>query len=146
MSVKVTPSFAVEAMSGKPCRSTAQIFATNKQTGRITAYEKHSYPNPNTEAQQKVRASFKERTKAASDWWNANKPSESNPQGTELYLDLMQKYKQQHRIGNPFSYLCSLVKSDLTIPINPPSDTESGSGSTGGSTSKPSTGGNDNEL
>ena len=146
MSVKITPSFAVESMSGKPCRSTAQIYATNKQTGRITAYEKHSYPNPNTEAQQQVRSNFTGRANAAREWWNANKPSESNPQGTPLYRALMQQYKQQHRIGNPYSYLCSLVQSDFSIAITPQSDTESGSGTPGGSTPTPPSGGNGDEL
>lgn len=80
------------------------------------------------------RAEFKTKSQFASQWWAANKPSATVPngstvpdgatvpdgspsgnKGTEAYQSVMKAYKSQSKIGNPYSCLRSLVTDDLKV-------------------------------
>lgn len=50
-------------------------------------------------------------------WWKTNKPSAENPKGTDSYKLVMKAYKAQHKIGNSYSYLRSLVTDDLKVKL-----------------------------
>ena len=135
----------VQSISGKLCSKEGVVYSVNKQTGKTFRSDRHSYADANTAAQQTVRKTFVSKSKLAAKWWKANKPSAENEKGTENYLLVMKAYKSQHKIGNSFSYLRSLVTDDLKIKLGDLDITGSvsapsagGSPSTGGS---PSAGG-----
>ena len=95
--------------------------------------------NPNTEGQQAVRATFKKKSQFASAWWKQNRPSSTSANGTDAYVAVMKAYKAQHKIGNPYSYLRSLVTDDLKVILagndltgGVSSGSESGGGQTPG--------------
>ena len=113
--VKFAPD--VESISGKLCSRSGVIYAVNKQTGITHRLERHEFTDTNTEAQQAVRKTFLSKGKLAAAWWKANKPSAEKPKGSEYYLLVMKAYKGQHKIGNPYSYLCSLVTEDLKVKL-----------------------------
>lgn len=113
--VKFAPD--VESISGKLCSRSGVIYAVNKQTGITHRLERHEFTDANTEAQQAVRKTFVSKGKFAAAWWKANKPSTEKPKGSEHYLLVMKAYKGQHKIGNPYSYLCSLVTEDLKVKL-----------------------------
>lgn len=142
--VKFAPD--VESISGKLCSRSGVIYAVNKQTGITHRLERHEFTDTNTEAQQAVRKTFLSKGKFAAAWWKANKPSTEKPKGSEHYLLVMKAYKGQHKIGNPYSYLCSLVTEDLKVKLGDLDITGSVSApsagpSAGGSGVKPGTSG-----
>lgn len=107
----------VESISGKLCSRSGVIYAVNKQTGITHRFERHEFTDANTEAQQAVRKTFVSKGKFAAAWWKANKPSDATPRGSENYRLVLKAYKSQHKIGNPYSYLCSLVTDDLKVKL-----------------------------
>ena len=131
--VKFTPD--VESISGKLCSRSGVIYAVNKQTGVTHRLERHDFANPNTEAQQAVRKTFLSKGKFASAWWKANKPSDNQPKGSESYQLVMKAYKGQHKIGNPYSYVRSLITDDMKVKLGDLDIT--GSVTAGGSPSVP---------
>ena len=133
----------VESISGKLCSRSGVIYAVNKQTGITHRLERHEFSDANTEAQQAVRKTFLSKGKFASAWWKANKPSAEKPKGSEHYLLVMKAYKGQHKIGNPYSYLCSLVTDDMKVKLGDLDITGdvSAPSAGGGSVVKPGSGG-----
>lgn len=113
--VKFTPD--VESISGKLCSRSGVIYAVNRQTGVTHRLERHEFTDANTEAQQAVRKTFVSKGKFAAAWWKANKPSDKQPKGSENYQLVMKAYKSQHKIGNPYSYACSLVTDDMKVKL-----------------------------
>lgn len=148
--VKFTPD--VESISGKLCSRSGVIYAVNKQTGITHRMERHEFTDANTEAQQAVRKTFVSKGKFAAAWWKANKPSDKQPKGSENYQLVMKAYKSQHKIGNPYSYACSLVTDDMKVKlgdlditgsVTAGGNTQTGGSSAGGTGSQggtPSTG------
>ena len=112
---KVTFSTDIQSISGKLCSKEGVIYSVNQQTGRTYRSDRHSFNDPNTELQQQHRADFKKKSQLASSWWKQNRPSATSAKGTEAYLAVMKAYKAQHKIGNPYSYLRSLVTDDLKV-------------------------------
>ena len=114
---KIQPSDLFTSISGKLCSKEGTYIALNKQTGKMYSAVRHVNTYSNTEAQQAVRTAFVSRSKLGTAWWMANKPSETNPKGTDNYRLVMKAYKSQHKIGNPLSYLRSLVTDDLKVKL-----------------------------
>ena len=114
---KIQPSDLFTSISGKLCSKEGTYIALNKQTGKMYSAVRHVNTYSNTEAQQAVRTAFVSRSKLGTAWWNANKPSEANPKGTDNYQLVMKAYKCQHKIGNPLSYLRSLITDDLKVKL-----------------------------
>ena len=112
---KVTFSTDIQSISGKLCSKEGVIYSVNQQTGRTYRSDRHGYHDANTEVQQQTRATFKKKAQLASSWWKQNRPSATSAKGTEAYLSVMKAYKAQHKIGNPYSYLRSLVTDDLKV-------------------------------
>lgn len=142
---KVTLNHAFETMSGKLCRRGTTYVALNKQTGKMYTAEYHARDITNSEALQQVKATFTKRAKFASSWWNANKPSITNVAGTANYQLVMKAYKGQRRVGNPYSFLRSLVSPELKVMLGDldiTGDITSGGGSSSTTTPKPDGGGN----
>lgn len=138
--IQVSPLF--ESVSGKLCHNNPTYVAVNKKTGKMYSAERHVTNDPNTPLQQSVRNTFAQKSAAAKAWWDANKPSTANANGTDLYQQLKKRYDAQSKFGNIYSYLRSLVQDDLTIRIGgttvtPPSGggSQTPSGNGGGSTS-----------
>ena len=145
---KVQPSDLFTSISGKLCSKEGTYIALNKQTGKMYSAVRHVNTYSNTEAQQEVKKAFVSRSKLGTAWWNANKPSEENPKGTDNYQLVMKAYKAQHKIGNPLNYLRSLVTEDLKVKLGNLDITgeihvdapSSGAGSKPGGTQTPSGG------
>ena len=112
---KVTFSTDIQSISGKLCSKEGVIYSVNQQTGRTYRSDRHGYHDANTEVQQQTRATFKKKAQLASSWWKQNRPSATSAKGTEAYLAVMKAYKAQRKIGNPYSYLRSLVTDDLKV-------------------------------
>lgn len=112
---KVTFSTDIQSISGKLCSKEGVIYSVNQQTGRTYRSDRHGYHDANTEVQQQTRATFKQKAQFASAWWKQNRPSATSAKGTEAYLAVMKAYKAQHKIGNPYSYLRSLVTDDFKV-------------------------------
>lgn len=112
---KVKFSTDIQSISGKLCSKEGVIYSVNQQTGRTYRSDRHGYHDANTEVQQQTRATFKKKAQLASSWWKQNRPSATSAKGTEAYLAVMKAYKAQHKIGNPYSYMRSLVTDDLKV-------------------------------
>lgn len=112
---KVRFSTDIQSISGKLCSKEGVIYSVNKQTGETYRSDRHSHHDANTAEQQQIRADFKKKSQFASSWWKQNRPSDKLAKGTEAYLAVMKAYKAQHKIGNPYCYLRSLVTDDLKV-------------------------------
>ena len=115
---KVTFSTDIQSISGKLCAKEGVIYSVNKRTGKTFRSDRHVFTNPNTEQQQAIRATFKKKSQFASAWWKQNRPSKDNAAGTPSYVLLMKAYKAQYKIGNPYSYMRSLVTDDLKVILS----------------------------
>lgn len=115
---KVRFSTDIQSISGKLCSKEGVIYSVNKQTGETYRSDRHSYHDANTEVQQQIRSTFKKKAQFASAWWKQNRPSSTSTNGTEAYVAVMKAYKAQHKIGNPYSYLRSLVTDDLKVMLS----------------------------
>ena len=112
---KVTFSTDIVSISGKLCSKEGVIYSVNQQTGKTYRSDRHGHHDANTAEQQAVRATFKQKAKFASAWWKQNRPSSTSANGSDAYMTVMKAYKAQHKIGNPYSYLRSLVTDDLKV-------------------------------
>lgn len=112
---KVKFATDIQSISGKLCSKEGVIYSVNKRTGETYRSDRHVINNPNTEQQQAVRATFKKKAQFASSWWKQNRPSDKLAKGTEAYLAVMKAYRAQHKIGNPYSYMRSLVTDDFKV-------------------------------
>ena len=131
---KVTFAADIQSISGKLCSKEGVIYSVNQQTGKTYRSDRHGYSDPKTEEQQAIRVTFKQKSQFASSWWKQNRPSSTSTNGTDAYLAVMKAYKAQHKIGNPYSYLRSLVTDDLKVIL-------AGNDLTGGVVSGGSSGG-----
>lgn len=108
---KIQPSHLISSISGKLCKKDKEYVAYNKKTGQMYSAVHHSYGiQPNSEKQQAVKAEFKTKSQTASAWWRENKASNS-----DAFKAVMKAYKAQNKIGNPYSFLGSLVTDDLKV-------------------------------
>ena len=114
---KVTFSTDIQSISGKLCSKEGVVYSVNQQTGKTYRSDRHGYSDPKTEEQQTIRATFKKKAQLASAWWKQNRPSDKSAKGTEAYLSVMKAYKAQHKIGNPYSFMRSLVTDDLKVML-----------------------------
>lgn len=112
---KVRFSTDIQSISGKLCSKEGVIYSVNKQTSETYRSDRHSHHDANTAEQQTVRATFKKKAQFAAAWWKQNRPSDKSAKGTEAYLAVMKAYKAQHKIGNPYSFMRSLVTDDLKV-------------------------------
>ena len=115
---KVKFSTDIQSISGKLCSKEGVIYSVNQQTGKTYRSDRHGYNDHKTEDQKTIRATFKKKAQFASAWWKQNRPSATSAKGTEAYLAVMKAYKAQHKIGNPYSYLRSLVTDDLKVMLS----------------------------
>ena len=115
---KIIPSHLVSSISGKLCKKDTTYIGVNKRTGKMYSAGYHGCPQPNSEEQQAVKATFKKKAQFASAWWKQNRPSSTSANGTDAYIVVMKAYKAQHKIGNPYSYLRSLVTDDLKVMLS----------------------------
>ena len=115
---KVTFSTDIVSISGKLCSKEGVIYSVNQQTGKTYRSDRHGYSDPKTDEQQTIRATFKKKSQFASAWWKLNRPSSTSTNGTEAYVAVMKAYKAQHKIGNPYSFMRSLVTDDLKVMLS----------------------------
>ena len=108
----------IQSISGKLCSKEGVVYSVNQQTGKTYRSDRHGYHDANTEVQQQTRATFKKKAQFASAWWKQNRPSSTSANGTDAYVAVMKAYKAQHKIGNPYSYLRSLVTDDLKVMLS----------------------------
>lgn len=142
---RVQPSSLITSISGSTCHHDGTYFATNKQTGKVYAAKRcFSSDKPMTEAQKEQQVKFGSKAKFASAWWSKNKPSKANPDGTEAYQLVQRAFKGQHKTGNIFAYMRTLITADnkvmigdldITGGVKPGGSTTEGGGS--GSTGNP---------
>ena len=114
---KVRFSSDIQSISGKLCSREGVIYSVNKQTGETYRSDRHSHHDANTAEQQQTRTTFKKKAQFASSWWKQNRPSDKSAKGSDAYLAVMKAYKAQHKIGNPYSYMRSLVTDDLKVML-----------------------------
>lgn len=115
---RVQPSSLITSISGSTCHHDGTYFANNKQTGKVYAAKRcFSSDKPMTEAQKEQQVKFGSKAKFASAWWSKNKPSQANPNGTEAYQLIQRAFKGQHKTGNIFAYMRSLITADNKVMI-----------------------------
>lgn len=114
---KVKFSTDIQSISGKLCSREGVIYCVNQQTGETYRSDRHSGNDPRTAEQQTIRATFKKKAQFASAWWKQNRPSATSAKGSEAYLAVMKAYKAQHKIGNPYSFMRSLVTDDMKVVL-----------------------------
>ena len=114
---KVRFATDIQSISGKLCSKEGVIYSVNKQTGETYRSDRHSHHDANTAEQQAVRVTFKQKAQFASAWWKQNRPSSTSANGSDAYLAVMKAYKAQHKIGNPYSFMRSLVTDDLKVML-----------------------------
>ena len=115
---KIVPSHLVSSISGKLCKKDTTYIGVNKRTGKMYSAGYHGCVQPNSEKQQMAKADFKKKAQFASAWWKQNRPSSTSTNGTDAYVAVMKAYKAQHKIGNPYSYLRSIVTDDLKVMLS----------------------------
>ena len=115
---KVKFATDIQSISGKLCSKEGVIYSVNKRTGETYRSDRHVINNPNTEGQPAVRATFKKKSQFASAWWKQNRPSSTSANGTDAYVAVIKAYKAQHKIGNPYSFMRSLVTDDLKVMLS----------------------------
>ena len=115
---KIIPSHLVSSISGKLCKKDTTYIGVNKRTGKMYSAGYHGCTQPNSEEQQAVKATFKKKAQFASAWWKQNRPSSTSANGTDAYVAVMKAYKAQHKIGNPYSFMRSLVTNDLKVMLS----------------------------
>ena len=114
---RIVPSHLITSISGKLCKQDTTYIGVNKHTGKMYSAGYHGCSQPNSDEQQAVKASFKKKSQFASAWWKQNRPSDKSAKGTDAYLAVMKAYKVQHKIGNPYSFMRSLVTDDLKVML-----------------------------
>lgn len=107
----------IQSISGKLCSEQGIVYSVNRQTGKTYRSDRHGYHDANTEAQQQVRKLFATKGSFSAAWWKANRPSASQPKGSDSYKLVMKAYRSQHKIGNSYSYLRTLVTDDLKVKL-----------------------------
>ena len=112
---KIVPSHLVSSISGKLCKRDTTYIGVNKRTGKMYSAGYHGCVQPNSEKQQAAKADFKKKAQFASAWWKQNRPASTSAKGSDAYLAVMKAYKAQHKIGNPYSFMRSLVTDDLKV-------------------------------
>ena len=115
---KIVPSHLVSSISGKLCKKDTTYIGVNKRTGKMYSAGYHGCVQPNSEKQQMAKADFKKKAQFASSWWKQNRPSSTSANGTDAYVAVMKAYKSQHKIGNPYSFMRSLVTDDLKVMLS----------------------------
>ena len=142
---KVKFSTDIQSISGKLCSKEGVVYSGNKQTGETYRSDRHSHHDANTAEQQTIRATFKKKAQFAASWWKQNRPSDKSAKGSDAYLAVMKAYRAQHKIGNPYSYMRSLVTDDLKVMlagnditggVKPGGSTTEGGGSSSGNKSE----------
>ena len=142
---KVTFSTDIQSISGKLCSKEGVVYSVNQQTCKTYRSDRHGYSDPKTEEQQTIRATFKKKAQFAASWWKQNRPSDKSAKGSDAYLAVMKAYRAQHKIGNPYSYMRSLVTDDLKVMlagnditggVKPGGSTTEGGGSSSGNKSE----------
>ena len=107
----------ISSISGKLCRKDTTYIGVNSRTGKMYSAGYHGCVQPNSEKQQTVKATFKKKSQFASAWWKQNRPSDESANGSDAYLAVMKAYKAQRKIGNPYSFMRSLVTDDLKVML-----------------------------
>lgn len=115
---RIVPSHLITSISGKLCKQDTTYIGVNKRTGKMYSAGYHGCTQPNSEEQLTARDTFTKKAQFASAWWKQNRPSSKSAKGTDAYLAVMKAYKAQHKIGNPYSYLRSLVTDDLKVMLS----------------------------
>ena len=115
---KIIPSHLVSSISGKLCKKDTTYIGVNKRTGKMYSAGYHGCVQPNSEKQQMAKADFKKKAQFASAWWKQNRPSSTSTNGTDAYVAVMKAYKAQHKIGNPYSFMRSLVTDDFKVMLS----------------------------
>lgn len=111
---RIVPSALIQSMSGKVCGHSDTYFVTNPQTGRVhTARVCNEPQQPNSEAQLAARSAFAQRAVLVKQWFAANKPSATNPNGTQAYIEARARFKAQHKVGMFTGYVSKHI-AELT--------------------------------
>lgn len=115
---KIIPTSLVQSISGKTCQHDNTYFATNSQTGATYAVKRcNPYEGEATELQIQQHEAFKSKSVLASQWWKENKPAKEGDKGTAAYEALRKAYKAQHKCGNIYAYMRSLMNAEGTVTI-----------------------------
>ena len=114
---KVKFATDIQSISGKLCSKEGVVYSVNQQKGATYRSDRHGYSDPKTEEQQTIRATFKKKAQFASAWWKQNRPSSTSANGSDAYAAVMKAYRAQHKIGNPYSFMRSLVTDDLKVML-----------------------------
>lgn len=112
---KITLNHMFASASGKLCKKEGTYVAYNKKTGKMYTAEYHGAEQPNSAKQQAMKSAFAEKASFAGQWWRENKPATKDANGSDAYQAVIKAYKAQTKIGNPYSYLRSLVTDDLKV-------------------------------
>ena len=134
---KVKFATDIQSISGKLCSKEGVVYSVNQQTGVTYRSDRHGHHDANSTEQQAIRSTFVKKAQFASAWWKQNRPSSTSTNGTDAYIAVMKAYKAQHKIGNPYSFMRSLVTDDLKVML-------AGNDLTGGVVSGGGSGGSQN--
>ena len=112
---KVKFATDIQSISGKLCSKEGVVYSVNQQTGVTYRSDRHDHHDANSAEQQAIRSTFVKKAQFASAWWKQNRPSSTSANGSDAYVAVMKAYKAQHKIGNPYSFMRSLVTDDLKV-------------------------------
>lgn len=114
---KVTFSTDIQSISGKLCSQEGVTYSVNQQTGKTYRSDRHGYSDLKPRFSRLFVPSSKRKSQFPSALWKQNRPSDKSAKGTEAYLAVMKAYKAQHKIGNLYSFMRSLVTDDLKVVL-----------------------------
>lgn len=125
---KIFVNDLIKGATGKICSHSDIYYSMNKSSYTVhTGKLCHPYEGAASTAQLAAQQSFKTKCQYARTWLNANKPSNTNPNGTSDY-QLAQKLKKQLQLSNVRQVVFKYMDSNGTVTL--PSDDSSSSSTT----------------
>jgi len=129
---KIKAIDVIKGISGKFGGNAKEYFATNSSSSNIhLAKFVNPYKGEASARQKEIQEQFKTRAVAASQWLNANKPSDENgDKGTELY-QLAMAMKKAQGLSNIRQVVLNHMDEDGNVNLTV-SDSAAGGSATGG--------------
>jgi len=103
---KIKAIDVIKGISGKVSENSGYYLYTNKKNGKQSMRKIGNNPlKTPSPAQVAQRQEFKRRTEIVKEWFDINKPSIENPDGTELYMIASKEFQRQNRIGDMYHFV-----------------------------------------
>ena len=103
----------IKSASGKLFKNSGFYLYTNKLSGKQSVRKIGNDPNkPRSEKQLEQQRKLMELNRCVHEWFEANKPSASHPEGSPRYQEVVKAFKNQHEIGTINNFVRKILKEE----------------------------------